>query len=67
MFLDEDTRYKVMSEMNSRAKRNAVLMIEMYPAKDAYEYNFDSMVDYFLNNGWDKLRKSKDKCVLWKN
>ena len=67
MFLDEDTRYKVMEEMNSRAKKNAVLMIEMYPAKDAYEYNFDSMVDYFLNNGWSKLRKSKDKCVLEKN
>ena len=67
MFLDKDTRYKVMKEMSSRAKKNAVLMIEMYPAKDAYEYNFDSMVDYFLNNGWSKLRKSKDKCVLEKN
>lgn len=64
MFLDEGARLKVMEEMNSRAKENSILMIEMYPAKDAYTYNFDSMVDYFLSKGWEKVRKSKDRCVL---
>jgi len=64
MFLDEGMRFKVMAEMISRAKKNSILMIEMYPAKDAYEYNFDSMVDYFLDRNWNKVRKSKDKCVL---
>lgn len=64
MFLNEDTRLKVMNEMISRAAENAMLMIEMYPAKDAYEYNFDSMVDYFLGEGWSKVRKSKDRCIL---
>lgn len=64
MFLDEKSRSKVMEEMNYRAKENSILMIEMYPAKDAYEYDFDSMVDYFLNNGWSKVRKSKDRCIL---
>jgi SAM-dependent methyltransferase len=67
MFLDEDTRAKVMGEINDRSKEGSVLMIEMYPAKDAYEYDFDSMVDYFLNSGWDKVRKSKDRCVLKKS
>ena len=64
MFLDEDVRLKVMEEMNSRAKENSILMMEMYPAKDSYTYNFDSMVDYFLDRGWSKVRKSKDRCVL---
>jgi len=64
MFLEDAVRFKVMEEMHSRAKENAVLMIEMYPAKDAHEYNFDNMVDYFLNKGWTKVRKSKDRCVL---
>jgi SAM-dependent methyltransferase len=64
MFLDENTRFKVMREMNSRAKENSMLMMEMYPAKDAHTYNFDSMVDYFLNEGWSKIRKLKDRCIL---
>ena len=64
MFLDNDTRLKVMEEMNARAKEGSILMIEMYPAKDGYEYNFDNMVEYFLNKGWNKIRKSKDRCVL---
>jgi len=67
MFLDSGTRKRVMSEIHSRAKENATLMIEMYPAKDAHEYDFDSMVDYFLNSGWNKIRRSKDRCVLKKN
>lgn len=66
MFLDEGSRSKVMEEMNSCAKENSILMIEMYPAKDAYEYNFDSMIEYFLNKGWSKIRKSKDRCILEK-
>ena len=64
MFLDSDTRFKVMSEMNDRAKLGTILMIEMYPAKDGYPYNFEGMVDYFLGVGWRKVRKSKDRCVL---
>lgn len=64
MFLDEDTRLKVMEEMNARAKEGSILMMEMYPAKDGYEYNFDNMVEYFLSRGWNKIRKSKDRCVL---
>lgn len=66
MFLDGDVRFKVMGEMHSRAKKNSILMMEMYPAKDAYEYNFNNMVDYFLNKGWIKIRKSKDRCILEK-
>ncbi len=66
MFLDEKTRLYVMDDMNSIAKKNSILMMEMYPAKDAHNYDFDSMVNYFLNKGWNKVRKSKDKCVLEK-
>ena len=64
MFLDENERSKVMYEILDRAKENAILMIEMYPAKDAHDYDFDEIVKFFLDRGWSKLRKSKDKCVL---
>jgi hypothetical protein len=66
MFLDNDTRLKVMDEINACAKDEAVLMLEMYPAKDAYEYDFNSIVNYFLAEGWYKVRKSKDRCILKK-
>ena len=65
MFLKPETeRKRVMSEILARSKKDTTMMIEMYPAKDAYDYNFDDMVNYFIDNGWTKLRKSKDKCVL---
>lgn len=66
MFLNNKERSTVMKEINDRAKTGSVLIMEMYPAKDAHEYNFDSMVEYFYNKGWTKLRKSKDKCVIKK-
>ena len=64
MFLDRNTRYKVMKEINERTNKDSILMIEMYPAKDAYSYNFDSIVYYFIHKGWTKVRKSKERCVL---
>jgi len=66
MFLDKVTRTKVMKEINEKTDKDSILMIEMYPAKDAYSYNFDNMVYYFIHKGWSKVRKSKDKCVLKK-
>lgn len=67
MFLNIEERHKVMGEINKRVAKNAVFMIEMYPAKDAYSYNFNDIVNYFLNKGWIKLRKSKDRCILKNN
>lgn len=64
MFLDDKERSKVMDEILDRANPEAILMIEMYPAKDAHDFDFDEIVKFFIDNGWSKLRKSKDKCVL---
>jgi SAM-dependent methyltransferase len=66
MFLNDKERSKVMSEMNSRSKKGSIIVIEMYPAKDSHDYDFDSMVNYFYNKGWTKLRKSKERCVIVK-
>jgi len=59
MFLNTKERKQVMSEILERSKKGTTMMIEMYPAKDAYDYNFDSIVDYFANRGWETLRKSR--------
>ena len=67
MFLRQHERISVMYQMHTRAAMGACLVIEMYPAKDAYEYDFDEIVEFYLDRGWTKLRKSIDKCVLRKD
>jgi tellurite methyltransferase len=64
MFLNQKERLRVMSQMHRASKPGTILVMEMYPAKDAHPYNFENMVTYYLDKGWEKLRKSKDKCVL---
>lgn len=66
MFLNERERARVMGEINDRAKKNAILMIEMYPALDAHEYNLDEIMKYFLDKGWGKVRKSKERFIVRK-
>ncbi len=66
MFLNSKERLKVMKEIHDRAKRNAILMVEMYPALDAYEYNLDGIMNYFLKKGWGKIRKSKERFIIKK-
>lgn len=66
MFLNERERSKVMEEINDRAKKDAILMIEMYPALDAYEYNLDEIMGYFLDRDWKKIRKSKERFIVKK-
>jgi len=64
MFLNKKELRKVNSEILKCSKKGTTMMIEMYPAKDAYEYDLDSIVSYYTSKGWIKIRKSKDKCVL---
>jgi len=64
MFLNKKELKKVNSEILRCSKKGTTMMIEMYPAKDAYVYDFDNIVKYYINKGWTKVRKSKDKCVL---
>jgi SAM-dependent methyltransferase len=64
MFLNQKERKFVMSEIQERSREGTVLIMEMYPAKDAHDYDFEKIVAYYLKKGWEKLRKSKDKCVL---
>lgn len=66
MFLNVKERTRVMREICNRARKNAVLMVEMYPAKDAYKYDLDNIVDYFLNKGWEIMRKSKERFIIKK-
>jgi len=66
MFLNEEERSKVLEDLHDRAKRNAMLMVEMYPALDAYEYNLDNIMNFFLKKGWKRIRKSKERFILEK-
>ena len=66
MFLDEAERKKVTQQIGKVAGDECIMVVEMYPAKDAHEYDFDAMVGDWLQKGWVKLRKSKDRCVLRK-
>lgn len=67
MFLNDTERENVMWNILANSRKGSTLIIEMYPAKDGYTYNFNSIVEYYLSRGWDKLRMSKSgggKCVL---
>jgi trans-aconitate methyltransferase len=64
MFLNEKERSRVMEEMHNRSGKNAMLMVEMYPALDAYEYSLDEIIDYFLDKGWKRIRKSKERFIV---
>ena len=44
MFLNQKERYRVMKEINERAKKNSILMIEMYPATKAYKYDMNKII-----------------------
>ena len=64
MFLDDDERKRVFEQILDCSKEGTVLMIEMYPAKDAHDYNMDEILSYFEFHGWKKLRKSIDRLIM---
>jgi len=66
MFFDSYERLIIMLDMFACSKVGTVIVIEMYPAKDGSEYDFDDEIfNFFTIHGvFEKLRKSKDKCVL---
>ena len=67
MFLNTKERLQVMNEIHRTSKKlGSMLLIEMYPAKDAYKYNFNKMINFFLDKGWIIIVKRKDKCMLWR-
>lgn len=66
MFFNKKELKKVNSEIFKCSKIGTILMIEMYPAKDAYKYNFDGLLKYYYKKGWNKIRKSKDKAIIIK-
>lgn len=65
MFLNKKEQTKLLRQIEKCASAGCVFVVEMYPAKDAFPYNFDAMVEKLLKN-WQKLRKSKERCVLRK-
>lgn len=64
MFLDFDEEQQVIQEMLRVAKVKSVVMIEMYPAKDAYAYHLPFIVNNFTEEGYEEVRHSKDRCIL---
>ena len=66
MFLSKIERSQVNREVEKVAGVGCIMVVEMYPAKDAHEYDFEAMFGVWLAKGWVKLRKSKERCVLMK-
>ena len=66
MFLNKDERKKVFEQILECSKKDTVLMVEMYPAKDAYDYILEEIVAYFEFHGWKKLRRSKERFIMEK-
>jgi len=64
MFLNERERVQVTRQIQKVAARTCIIVIEMYHAKDAHDYDLDEIVERFYVKGWSKVRKSKDRCVL---
>lgn len=64
MFLNEKERSQVLNEICEVAKKTSMLMIELYPAKDAHEYSLNAIVKRLEKRGWTKMRKSVDRCIL---
>jgi len=64
MFLDNEERSNLMLDMGRVAKKRSMVMIEMYPAKDAYPYDLDEIVGVFGDLGFEIMHKIKDRCIL---
>jgi SAM-dependent methyltransferase len=64
MFLDENERQHVIDEIKRTSRVGSVLMVELYPAQDAHEYDKEELFDTFADNGWEKLRSSIDRFVV---
>jgi SAM-dependent methyltransferase len=76
MFLDDAEVAQVMTEINRTAKKDAVIVIELYPAKDSRIHNDKEMADFktLLVKGldvgiprskcWFPWHNVKGKCIL---
>lgn len=64
MFLDNRAYEKTIAEMLKVAKVRSWVMIEMYPAKDAYAYHMPHVIHPFEEEGFEAFRQSKDRCIL---
>jgi tellurite methyltransferase len=65
MFLNKKERTFVFNQINRCSKKDSLMIVEIYNAKDAYECSIDEIFNFF-NPKWNKIRKSKDKCLLVK-
>jgi len=64
MFLNKKERKQVFKQIQLNSKIETIMVVELYNAKDAFECNIDDIIHFFYN--WEKIRKSKDKCILKK-
>jgi len=66
MFLNKGERNLVMDQIDQVTKVGGILTVELYAAKDAYECSIEEVSSFFFQRGWQKIRLSKEKCVLVK-
>ena len=66
MFLNPKQRKQVMEQIDEKSRVGSMLVLEMYPAKDAFKYDWDKMIKWFDKRGWSHIIKRKDKAFLIK-
>jgi len=70
MFLDDKERNNVIKDIKRVAKKNCIIMLELYPAKDCYAKTEKDMLkmqkDIFDKLGWKKIKYSKGRFIAIK-
>ena len=68
MFLSRTERYQLIQEIGRVLKPGGTVMVELYPAKDAYKYSQDYLLNYkpYGWTDWDKVHNVKDRFILRK-
>lgn len=66
MFLNAPELTQVLNEVERVCKVGTVFVVEMYPAKEAFDYDTAKLVGSLERHEWKKIRQSKDRFVVVK-
>lgn len=67
MFLNDKERSNVIKDIQRVARKNCIIILELYPAKDSYAKTEEEMIkmqkDIFDKLGWKKIKYSKGRFI----
>ena len=70
MFLDNEERKQVITEIDRMSRDGCIFIMELYPAKDSYaktkEESIKMQKEIFDTLGWEKIRYSQERFIVLK-